>query len=79
MNAEFEAGRLVPIIDGPYKLEDTANALRRFASAEHLGKIVLPAFFFVIRQRFVVKEELLMEETFGDDYVTYKNDVRRWL
>ena len=41
VNAEFEAGRLVPIIDGPYKLEDTAKALHRFASAEHLGKIVI--------------------------------------
>ncbi len=50
-----------------------------FVCNEPLPWIVLPAFFFVIRQRFVVKEELLMEETFGDDYVTYKNDVRRWL
>ena len=41
VNAQFEAGRLVPIIDGPYKLEDTAKALHRFASAEHLGKIVI--------------------------------------
>ncbi len=41
VNAQFEAGHLVPIIDGPYKLEDTAKALHRFASAEHLGKIVI--------------------------------------
>jgi NADPH:quinone reductase-like Zn-dependent oxidoreductase len=41
VNAQFEAGRLVPIIDGPYKLEDTAKALHRFASAQHLGKIVI--------------------------------------
>ena len=41
VNAQFEAGHLVPIIDGPYKLEDTAKALHRFASAQHLGKIVI--------------------------------------
>ncbi len=41
VNAQFEAGNLVPIIDGPYKLEDTAKALHRFASAQHLGKIVI--------------------------------------
>jgi len=41
MNAQFEAGHFVPIIEGPYKLEDTAEAFRLFARAEHQGKIVI--------------------------------------
>ena len=41
MNAQFEAGNLVPIIDGPFKLEDTAEAFRLFSRAEHKGKIVI--------------------------------------
>jgi protein-S-isoprenylcysteine O-methyltransferase Ste14 len=28
---------------------------------------------------FVLKEEVQMEETFGEDYLTYKRKVRRWL
>ena len=49
-----------------------------FVCNEPLPWTVLPVFFFIIRQRFVVKEEVLMEETFGADYVTYKDNVRRW-
>ena len=41
MNAQFEAGNLVPVIDGPYKLEDTAKAFHLFARTEHKGKIVI--------------------------------------
>ena len=45
---------------------------------EPLPWIVWPVFFFIIRQRFVLKEEALMEETFGEDYREYSNTVRRW-
>ena len=41
MNAQFDAGNLVPIIDGPYKVEDIADAFRHFARADHIGKIVI--------------------------------------
>jgi len=41
MNAQFEAGNFAPIIDGPYKLMDTAEALRHFVRSEHQGKIVI--------------------------------------
>ena len=41
--------------------------------------IFLIIFFFIVRNLFVVKEEVQMEETFGDDYLTYKGNVRRWL
>ena len=39
----------------------------------------LVIFFFIVRNLFVVKEEVQMEETFGEDYLTYKRKVRRWL
>ena len=41
INEQFEAGNLTSIIDGPYKLEDTAKAMAHFASGDHLGKIVI--------------------------------------
>ena len=40
---------------------------------------VVGAFFLVIRQGFVLKEEALLLETFGDDYLNYQSTVRRWL
>ena len=41
--------------------------------------IFLVIFFFIVRNLFVIKEEVQMEETFGEDYLTYKGKVRRWL
>lgn len=37
----FEAGKLKPVIDGPYKLADLAQAMRLFGAAGHKGKIVI--------------------------------------
>ena len=39
----------------------------------------LVIFFFIVRNLFVIKEEVQMEETFGEDYLIYKGKVRRWL
>ena len=36
-----EAGRLKPVIDSVYPLEDAAEAHRRMESGDHIGKIVL--------------------------------------
>ena len=44
-----------------------------------LNIIFLIIFFFIVRNMFVLKEEVQMEETFGEDYLTYKGKVRRWL
>ena len=41
--------------------------------------IYLVIFFFIVRNLFVIKEEVQMLETFGDEYLAYKNKVRRWL
>jgi len=44
-----------------------------------MGLLVLLLFFFIIRQLFVLKEEVLMQETFGDDYAEFKARIRRWI
>jgi|TARA_B100001093_G_scaffold155790_1_gene148388 protein-S-isoprenylcysteine O-methyltransferase Ste14 len=41
--------------------------------------IFLIIFFFIVRNLFVIKEEIQMEETFGEEYLSYKAKVRRWL
>ena len=41
LNEQFEAGRLVPVIDGPYTLNQGAAALRHFGSGNHKGKVVI--------------------------------------
>jgi NADPH:quinone reductase-like Zn-dependent oxidoreductase len=41
LNEQFESGRLVPVIDGPYTLSRGADALRHFGSGNHLGKVVI--------------------------------------
>lgn len=41
MNEQFEAGKIKPVIDGPYKLEDVPDAFRFFSKGEHKGKIVI--------------------------------------
>jgi NADPH:quinone reductase-like Zn-dependent oxidoreductase len=37
----FEAGKLVPAIDGPYRFTEVREAFRRYGAAEHKGKIVV--------------------------------------
>jgi NADPH:quinone reductase-like Zn-dependent oxidoreductase len=41
MNGLFEAGKIKPVIDGPYKLEEVPEAFRVFGKGEHKGKIVI--------------------------------------
>ncbi len=41
MNELFETGKLVPVIEGPYKLADVPEALRFFDTGEHKGKIIV--------------------------------------
>jgi NADPH:quinone reductase-like Zn-dependent oxidoreductase len=41
MNGLFEAGKVKPVIDGPYKLDEIQKAFRIFGKAEHKGKIVI--------------------------------------
>ena len=41
MNELFEAGKLAPVIDGPYKLADVPEAFRLFGTGDHQGKIII--------------------------------------
>jgi len=41
MNELFEAGKLRPVIDGPYKLTDLPEAFRLFGTGDHRGKIIV--------------------------------------
>ncbi len=41
--------------------------------------LVLPVFFVIIRQRFVLREEALLEAQFGAQYRAFRERVPRWL
>jgi NADPH:quinone reductase-like Zn-dependent oxidoreductase len=41
MNELFEAGKIRPLIDGSYPLEESQEAFRRFGEGVHKGKIVI--------------------------------------
>jgi NADPH:quinone reductase-like Zn-dependent oxidoreductase len=41
MNELFEAGKVKPVIDGSYKLDEVPDALRIFGEGTHKGKIVI--------------------------------------
>lgn len=41
MNELFEAGKMKPVIDGPYKLSEVPKAFRHFGEGLHKGKVVV--------------------------------------
>jgi NADPH:quinone reductase-like Zn-dependent oxidoreductase len=41
INELFESGKLKPVIDGPYKLEEVPKAFRHFGEGAHKGKVVI--------------------------------------
>jgi NADPH:quinone reductase-like Zn-dependent oxidoreductase len=41
MNELFEAGKMRPVIDGPYRLDQVPEAFRIFGEGEHKGKMVI--------------------------------------
>jgi NADPH:quinone reductase-like Zn-dependent oxidoreductase len=41
MNELFDSGKVIPVIDGHYKLEDVAAAMKFYSTAAHKGKIVI--------------------------------------
>ena len=41
MNELFEAGKVKPVIDGSYKLDEVPKAFRHFGEALHKGKVVI--------------------------------------
>ncbi len=48
--------------------------------AGSLGALLpLPLFLFIIQKRFIEGEERFLEAAFGDDYLAYRQRVRRWI
>jgi NADPH:quinone reductase-like Zn-dependent oxidoreductase len=41
INELFEAGKIKPVIDGPYKLSEAAHAIQYFGEGKHQGKVVI--------------------------------------
>lgn len=41
MNELYEAGKIKPVIDGPYKLANFREAFKQFGEAKHHGKVVI--------------------------------------
>jgi NADPH:quinone reductase-like Zn-dependent oxidoreductase len=41
LNDRFEAGHLVPVLDGPYTLVRGADAFRHFGAGAHKGKVII--------------------------------------
>lgn len=41
MNELFEAGKVKPVIDGPYKLSEVPEAIQYFGEGNHKGKVVI--------------------------------------
>jgi len=41
MNELYEAGKVKPVIDGPYKLSEVPEAMRNFVEGKHKGKVVI--------------------------------------
>ncbi|NIP26958.1 MAG: NAD(P)-dependent alcohol dehydrogenase, partial [Phycisphaerae bacterium] len=41
MNELFEAGKVKPVIDGPFKLSEVPQAIRCFGEGNHKGKVVI--------------------------------------
>ena len=41
MNGLFEAGKVKPVIDGPFKLSEAPEAMRYFGEGNHKGKVVI--------------------------------------
>ncbi len=37
----YEAGKLKPVVDGPYELSQTPDAMRHFGAGSHKGKVVI--------------------------------------
>jgi len=41
MNELFEAGKIKPVIDGAYRLEEVPEAFKLFSKGLHKGKVVI--------------------------------------
>ena len=75
------------VVNGPFKFSRNpvylSVIIMAFGLATLFGSLILfilPPILFIIFHRFFIRwEEKKLEETFGEDYLGYKSNVRRWL
>jgi protein-S-isoprenylcysteine O-methyltransferase Ste14 len=75
------------VVSGPYRYTRNPMYLGMAGTllgvAVFLGSItpfvVIFAFMGLIKERFILPEEAKLEAAFGNDYLQYKERVRRWL
>lgn len=78
---------IVVVDTGPFRFSRNpmyvSMVLALIGTGIGLGKIapfvMVPLFMIWLRVRFIQFEEQVMEERFGEGYLTYKKRVRRWL
>ena len=75
------------LTDGPFRFSRNPVYLSMVISLSGLAIVfgtaspvmIIPLFALFIQKRFIVPEEAMMRETFGDEYETYTRRVRRWI
>ena len=77
----------VLVTDGPYRFSRNSMYLGMVLCLVGVGLLqgtlipflVIPAFIWIITTSFIRQEEQDLADQFGDEYLDYKNRVRRWL
>lgn len=75
------------VTDGPFRYTRNPIYLSMVVvlagTAVALGSLLpwllVPSFVAIIQSRFIRREEAMLGDRFGDDYVAYRRRVRRWL
>ena len=75
------------VVDGPYRFSRNPIYLSLIIISIGLAillssltfSIMAIVVFFIFRTWFIIWEEKKLEETFGEEYLEYKNRVRRWI
>ena len=75
------------VTSGPFAFTRNPMYLGMFASLAGWSLLLgtstpilpIPVFVWWLRRRFVLREEVFMEQNFGESYRAYKARVRRWL
>ncbi len=63
--------------------EETLRATRSWCAASLANALwailLLPVALFVMQRSVIEREERYLERTFGEEYLSYKANVRRWV